>query len=141
MTRNSEATKWLYIGILLFPLLTISSCAFFCSNELDVFLGQFDSMDVGSRASIKRLSEEIRRCPEAKKYSVSWKVALGEQERGWRAVMYERQDKTTGRVGYEYDPDSGFRGDVYIVGDDAVHSVAQGAGALEDFVKYHRSVK
>lgn len=123
---------------LLFPLV-VTSC--FCPNAVGVYIGHFDSMDAGSRASIKRLSEEIRRCPEAKTYRVSWRVDLGPNERGWRAVMYHRQGKTSGGVGYEFDPGSGFGRDIYLVDDDAVQKVAEGSGTLEDFAKYDKTVK
>ena len=141
MAKIGGAAEWLPLGILLAALLSVNSCANVCSNEVSVSIGEFDSEEVGSRASIQRLSSEIRRCPGGKKFKISWtwKVAPGEQERGWRATMYERDDGGAGRVGYEYDPDSGFRGDVYNVRDDAIHSVAGRAGTLEDVAKYHRA--
>ena len=124
---------------LLFLLFILASCS--CPDTIQVFGGHFDSMDGGSRASIKRLSAEIRKCPEAKKYSVSWRVDLGPHERGWRAVQYHRRDKTSGFVGYEFDPGSGFGQEIYLVHDDAVQKVAEEAGSLEDFAKYDKTEK
>ena len=138
MRRNSGVTSWTCMWFLLFPLV-VTSC--YCPTSVRVSSGQFDSMDAGSRASIKRLSGEIRRCPEAKTYKVAWRVDLSPNERGWRAVKYEREDKTSGYVGYEFDPESGFGREYYLVGDDAVQKVAEGSGTLNDFAKYDKTVK
>lgn len=141
--RISENTRWLFIGVLLSIFFIVSSCSFFCSDKIIIFVGEFESMDVGSRASIQRLSEEIRRCPSAKTYRITWKWKLPSDgyERGWRAVIYKRQNETMGLIGYEYDPESGFSGEVYLVQDDAIHVVAQKAGTLEDFAIHRQSVK
>ena len=124
---------------LLFLLFILASCS--CPDTIQVFGGYFDSIDTGSRASIKRLSVEISKCPKAKKYTISWRVDLGPNERGWRAVKYEREDKTRGYVGYEFDPGSGFGRDIYLVEDDAIQKVAEEAGSLEDFAKYDKTEK
>jgi len=136
MRRDNGAPRWTCMWFLLF-LLILTSCS--CPDTVQAFSGHFDSMNTGSRASIKRLSAEIGNCPQAKKYSVSWRVDLGPNERGWRAVKYEREDKTSGYVGYEFDPGSGFGRDIYLVDDDAIQKVAQEAGSLEDFAKYAKT--
>jgi len=103
-----------------------------------VSLGNFDSIESGARAAVRGLSKEIHKCGQAKVYSVSWKFPAGEQERGWLALKYTRRDKTSGIVGYEYDPDSGTRDETFLVDDSAVDEVAKEGGALSDFAKYEK---
>src|SRR6267142_7219002 len=100
--------------------LSLSSCGFFCSSQSRVSIGKFDSKENGARAAVRRLAEEIHRCPEAKDYRISWNFPSGPEERGWLAVKYVRQDNASGVVGYEYDPDSGMRQDTYLVDNDAI---------------------
>jgi hypothetical protein len=105
---------------------------------VDDFVGTFDSAETGARAAVRGLSQEIHRCGQAKIYNIAWKFPAGEQERGWRALKYVRQDKTSGMVGYEYDPGSGTGEETYWVDDSAVDRVANEGGALSDFAKYQK---
>jgi hypothetical protein len=83
----------------------------------------------------------IHRCSEAKSYSVGFRVPPGGHEIGWRALIYERKDKTSGVVGYEYDPGSGSGSEVYWVDDSAVDQAAREGGTLSDFAKYQKKGK
>jgi len=114
------------------------SCGHSCRTIVEYSLGSFDSAETGARAAVPRLSQEIHRCSEAKRYSVSWKIPPGEHEIGWRALIYVRKDKTSGVVGYEYDPGSGFGSETYWVEDSAVDQVAKEGGTLSDFAKYQK---
>jgi hypothetical protein len=53
-------------------------------------------------------------------------------------LKYDRRDASSGIIGYEDDPESGIRGDAYIVEDNVVQRVAQERGVLEDFAKYSK---
>lgn len=108
------------------------------SHHCREFSRTFNSAETGARAAVPRLSQEIHRCSEAKKYSVSWKFPPGNQERGWRALTYIRKDKTSGVVGYEYEPGSGSGSEIYWVDDSAVDRVAAEGGALSDFARYQK---
>ncbi len=98
-------------------------------------------MDAGARAAMHRLSDEIRRCPKAIDYGIEWRFPGNAQERGWLKLKYHREDSSSGRFGYEYDPDSGVREPVYLVSDESVHKVAQAGGVPEDFEKYQKDSK
>jgi hypothetical protein len=108
-----------------------------CRGPVYVHLETFDSAETGARAAVRRLSQEIHRCGEAEKYDIVWKWPSSEQERGWRALRYIREDKTSGNIGYEYDPGSG-TGETYSVDDSAVDQVAKEGGTLSDFAKYQK---
>jgi hypothetical protein len=114
------------------------SCGHSCRTIVEDSLGSFDSAETGARAAVPRLSQEIHRCGEANKYSVSWKFPPGGHEIGWRALIYVRKDKTSGVVGYEDDPGSGFGSETYWVEDSAVDQVAREGGVLKDFAKYSK---
>ena len=101
-------------------------------------LGSFDSAEAGARAAVRKLSEEIHRCSETKEYDISWNYPATEKDRGYRALKYSREDKTSGVIGYEYDPHSGTLEPTYWVEDRAVDSVANVGGDLEDFPKYQK---
>jgi hypothetical protein len=103
-----------------------------------VHLESFDSAETGARAAVQRLSQEIHRCGEAEEYDIDWKWPSSEHERGWRALRYTRKDKTSGNIGYEYDPSSGRRQPIYLVEDSAVDQVAKEGGTLSDFAKYQK---
>ena len=107
-----------------------------CRGPIYVHLESFDSAETGARAAVQRLSQEIHRCPEVHEYYIEWRWPGSEQDRGWRAVKYTREDKTSGNIGYEYDPSSGTREPTYLVEDSAVDQVAKEAGTLSDFAKY-----
>jgi hypothetical protein len=112
-----------------------------CPSIVNVSVGSFDSAETGARAAVRRLSQEIHRCGEAKEYNISWKFTIaGEPERAWRALRYTREDKTSGVAGYEYRPGSGTRGS-YWVDDSAVDQVAKEGGTLSDFEKYEKKKK
>jgi len=109
-----------------------------CVANINVDIGNFDSVETGARAGVRALSQEIHRCAEAKEYSISWNYPGNEQERGWRALKYIRKDQVSGIIGYEYDPSSGTREPTYLVDDKAVHEVAKEGGTLNDFAKYQK---
>jgi hypothetical protein len=108
-----------------------------CRGPVNVHIGSFDSAETGARAAVRRLSQEIHRCREAEEYNIVWKWPGGEQERGWRALKYMRKEKTSGNIGYEYDPGSG-TGELYWVDDSTVDRVAAEGGSLRDFAKYQK---
>lgn len=109
-----------------------------CPDVVNRFVGSFDSAETGARAAVRRLSEEIHRCGEAKEYNISWKFTIaGEPERAWRALRYTREDRTSGVAGYEYRPGSG-TGETLWVDDTAVDHVAKEGGMLNDFEKYKK---
>ena len=122
----------------LLALCTMGGCALFCRETEKVSIGQFDSANDGARAATQKLSQLTQRCPKTKRYSVSWRYSARPQERGWRALKYERVDASSGWIGYEVDPESGIRGDAYLVDDTAVRQVAQEGGTLENFAKYSK---
>ena len=106
-----------------------------CSKNVYASVGRFASAETGARAAVQRLSEEIHRCPVAEEYYVQWNFP---EERGWRALIYTRQDNESGVAGYEYDPSSGRREPIYLVEDSAVDQVAKEGGTLSDFAKYQK---
>jgi len=110
----------------------------YCPAKVDVSLGEFASMDAGDRASIQRLSVEVCRCPQASKYTVFWKAPPENGGRDYRAVIYRRREKGTGRLGQEFDPESGIRGDSYAVSDEMIHAISQSGGTFEDFAKHQQ---
>ena len=114
------------------------SCSRPCRTIVEASLGTFNSLETGARVAVPRLSQEIHRCSEAKKYSVSWKFPASGEERGWHALTYIRKDKTSGVVGYEYEPGSGSGSEIYWVEDSAVDQVAKENGTLADFAKYQK---
>jgi hypothetical protein len=109
-----------------------------CVSPIYDSLGSFDSAEAGACAAVRKLSEEIHRCSETKEYDISWNYPATEKDRGYRALKYSREDKTSGVIGYEYDPHSGTLEPTYWVEDSAVDSVAKVGGALEDFAKYQK---
>lgn len=127
-----------------FTLVLLISCqlAISCTHTCPIIVmdsvGTFDSEEAGARAAVPRLSQAIHRCSEARSYSVGWRLPPGEHEIGWRALIYDRKDKTSGVVGYEYDPGSGSGSKVYWVDDSAVDQVAREGGTLSDFAKYSK---
>ncbi len=129
---NASTQK--FASVLLILLLFAGACSLYCPDEINVSIGSSPSLDVGNRASIKRLSDEVRRCPKAKEYSVFWKVEVNGREVVRRAALYKREYG----VGYEDDPGSGFSSKVYNVSDDAIHTVAQQDGTFEDFANYKK---
>jgi hypothetical protein len=108
---------------------------------VNVHLESFDSAETGARAAVRRLSQEIHRCGKAEEYDIVWKWPGSEHERGWRALKYMRKDKTSGNIGYEYDPASGTLEPTYLVDDTAVDKVASEGGLLDDFAKYEKKNK
>ena len=114
------------------------SCTHTCPTIVLDSVGTFDSEEAGARAAVPRLSQAIHRCSEAKKYSVGWRIPPGGNEIGWRALIYDRKDKTSGVVGYEFDPASGIGSKSYWVDDSAVDQVAREGGTLSDFAKYSK---
>ena|SRR5215216_1269890 len=70
-----------------------------CVANINVDIGNFDSVETGARAGVQALSQEINRCAEAKEYSISWHYPGSEQERGWRALKYIRKTKCQGLLG------------------------------------------
>jgi hypothetical protein len=130
----------LKLTVLFLICLSMTSCGphrLFCSERVFVSIGKFDSLDNGARAAVRRLSEEIHRCPKAKEYDISWNYVSDPQDRGWRSLKYYRQDDASGLIGYEHDPGSGPRG-TYLVDDSAVDRVANEGGVLSDFEKYEK---
>lgn len=130
--------RLLLVSTLLPGLCITDGCTFFCRDRVQVSIGKFELADEGARAAVEKLSQELKRCPKSKYYSVSWRYSTGPQARGWRALKYDRRDASSGIIGYEDDPESGIRGDAYIIEDNVVHRVAQGRGVLEDFAKYSK---
>ena len=131
--RNNLTFVWLLLGCL-----AAVSCTRPCRTIVEVSLGNLDSLQAGAQPAVKRLSQEIHRCREARKYSISWKFPPAQEEKGWRALTYVRKDKTFGVVGYEYDPGSGTLGQTYLIDDSAIDEVAKQGGTLKDFAKYSR---
>jgi hypothetical protein len=115
-----------------------SSCTLFCPETEHVSIGRFESAEEGAHAAVQKLSQLTQHCVKTKRYSISWRYSAGPQERGWKALKYDRRDALSGVIGYEVDPESGIRGDAYIVDDDAIHRVAQERGVLGDFAKYSK---
>lgn len=109
-----------------------------CRGPVYINIGRFDSVETGARAAVRRLSQEIHRCGEVEEYNIAWRFPGSEQERGWRTLKYMRKDKTSGRIGYEYQPASGPQEPTFIVDDTAVDKVANEAGLLDDFEKYKK---
>ena len=109
-----------------------------CRGPVNAHIGNFDSAETGARAAVRSLSQEIHRCGQAEEYNIVWYWPGGEQERGWRALKYTRKDKTSGSIGYEYDPASGTRDPTYLVDDTAVDRVASEGGLLDNFAKYEK---
>ena len=138
MYRSVLPRLSLPLSFLLLVLCVTSGCRFFCGERVRVSIGKFEMADDGARAAIERLSQELKRCPKTKYYSVSWRYSKGPEPRGWRALKYDRRDGSSGIIGYEDDPESGISGNAYIVEDNAVHRVAQEKGVLEDFAKYSK---
>jgi hypothetical protein len=138
MYRPELARLSLPLGILLLVLFLTGGCMFFCGERVRVSIGKFEMVDDGARAAVEKLSQELKRCPKTKYYSVSWRYSKGPEPRGWRALKYDRRDAYAGIIGYEDDPESGISGDAYIVEDSAIHRVAQERGILEDFARYSK---
>lgn len=130
MGLGIRSKVWVVTCIFLIFSLIVSACTLYCSDEVDVSISGISTMEEGNRASIKKLSNEIRRCPSANKYRVFWKVTVNGQEVSRRAALYERNIG----VGYEDDPYSGFSSKVYPVDDSAIHAIAQKGGTFDDFV-------
>jgi hypothetical protein len=124
--------------LMLLALCTMGGCTLFCRETERASIGHFGSAFEGERAATQKLSQLTQRCRKTKSYSVSWRYSAGPQERGWRALKYERVDASSGWIGYEVDPESGIRGDAYLVDDTAVQHVAQEGGTLENFSKYSK---
>ena len=114
------------------------SCMPRCRTIVVDSVGTFESEEAGARVAVPRLAQAIHRCSKASRYSVGWRIPPGGHEIGWRALVYDRKDKTSGVVGYEYDPGSGSGSKVYWVDDSAVDQVAREGGTLSDFAKYSK---
>ena len=113
-------------------------CCTPCPTILMDYVGTLDSENAGARAAVLRLSKAVHRCAEARRYSVGWRIPPAEHEIGWRALVYDRRDKTSGVIGYEYDPDSGTQGETYLIDDTAIDQVAKEGGVLKDFARYSK---
>ncbi len=109
-----------------------------CPGEVEINLGNFTSHDLGNRASIQRLSSEIRRCPEAHSYTVHWYVIASNKIVAARATIYLPSSKAgdENMVGYETDVGSGLAYVVSIADDSPIHEVALKHGTFTDFKKY-----
>ena len=106
-----------------------------CPEKVGVHLGEVHSMDAGDRASIKKLSESVESCPKAIEYYISWRTPPVPEELGWRALVYRRENTSSGWVGHEYDPGSG-TGSLFLVSDESVHNAAKQGGSTRDLAKY-----
>lgn len=129
------------LTLLFLICLSMTSCAgrvrLYCPNMIGASIGKYDSVDSGARAAVRRLAEEIQKCPKARHYSIAWSLPTAPDERPHRALNYSRKDDTSGYVGYEYDPGSG-TGETFLVDDSAVDRVASEGGVLADFAKYQQ---
>lgn len=129
MTRVSTPA-WRSAGTFLILALLIGACR--CPDKVYVYF-ESPTLEAGEPVAVQKLSDALRRCPNAQRYDVFWKEVVAGQELGRRALVYDRRNKL---IGYEYDPGSGFRGAVYVVDDAAIHAVAQKYGKLDDFAAH-----
>ena len=138
MKVNREEKPLVFVAALL--LTAIGGCRILhpCGDQVFDDLGHFSSKESGLRASIKKLSQQIKECPNASKYVVGWKALAEDGVVQQRETAYDRR---TRQLCYEMDPGSGCYGDVYVVDDAAVHAVAAKNGLLDDFAPYDAAKK
>jgi hypothetical protein len=118
---------WLILGAV---------CCFFfwltryCPDELSAHAGKYPSYDAGDRASLKMLSDEIKSCPNAKKYTVRWLSFLPKHS------IYEpidmRYDPATKVLMIINNPDSNTGWGYDKVTKDDIHKVAGKNGQTKD---------
>jgi hypothetical protein len=116
-----------------------------CPNQVDVSLGEFQSVEAGMRAAIKELAFETKRCQEAKVYRIVWdgpesgEVAAVSEDSSGRLVVYYMPPKVKA-MGFEPDVYRGVLGS-YLVDRDAITAVAAKGGTFEDFAKYDQGCR
>jgi|SRR5882724_980625 len=120
-----------FAGIVLAVLLLIPSADYRDSRESISRLAEFGSKEVGLRASIPKLSDQLDRCPDAEIFRVMW-VGPGNNQGGpdRHALLYDRKHN---QIGYEDDSLSGFSEETYYADDNAIRAVAEKSGSLDDF--------
>jgi hypothetical protein len=100
------------------------------SGVYSVSVGDYPSLDIGNRASMRQLALAIKKCPTARSYSVHWTVKAEHAE---RATGYSRDDHL---LGYEVDPGSGYADEWNNVTDDSIFSTAAQGGTFGDLLTY-----
>jgi hypothetical protein len=127
------------IGIFSVACVLAAACLFRCPKEVNVYIGEFPSRDAGLRAAIKRLPQEIDRCPGAEGYRVMWRGPDPEDGRVDReALLYFRRPRA---LGFEHDVYSGISGRAYVVDEVDIRVVAEKGGTLEDFAEYDNRLR
>lgn len=95
-------------------------------------IGSFHSQAEGEKASIQRLSKEIRFRPWKSIFEIYWKCS-GNEDCGsldYRSTIYDRQKKI---IGYEVDVGSGYTKSWECKNDGEIHAVSLKNGSLSDF--------
>ena len=102
-----------------------------CSRESISHLGKHATKEDALRAALPKLSGALDECPDAEVFRVMW-VGPGNYQGGpdRHSLLYYRKHKS---IGYEDDFMSGFSEETYYADDDAIRSVAQKGGTIEDF--------
>jgi len=115
----------------------ISNSACRCGGEEEsLYIGELPSREAGLHASIPKLADLLRRCPDTKVFRVWW-VGPGDYPEGpgRHALLYDRTHKM---IGYEDDFLSGISSRPYAAVDSDIRSVAEKQGTLTDFTLYER---
>ena len=134
---KAQVAVLFWVGIVIGTLLVACKR---CESDMRTKIGTFESMDDGMRSSIRKLAEEIKRCPKAMSYRVIWESPMpeGGEQRLEQAILYSRYHK---KLGWEHDIGSGISGRAYVVGDEDIHKVAEQGGSLEDFAEYDQDAR
>lgn len=109
----------------------LSSCQFFCGDEVQASIGAFKERHEAEVASIQRVSREIRRCPNAQSYRIVWKVKADQKETYFSTLCTRSKDGEV-LIGYEADPSSGFS-KFWKTNDSAIHIAAEKGEGFDAF--------
>jgi hypothetical protein len=98
--------------------------------EVGRSIGTYSSRDGAVSASLKKLSQEIRRHPATENYRVYFDLSARDKHGAGGATFYDRKFK---QIGFENDPGSGFVVYWTNVDDTAIHAAAATNGTFLSF--------
>jgi hypothetical protein len=101
-------------------------------EEIERSVGKFDTREAAVKASIKRLSQELRRRPGTQRYIVWFRIAQRDPVGSRAATVYCRRFQQFGWAG---DPTSGFDDSWDNIGDSTIHAIAATNGSFASLAK------
>ena len=103
MTRTEKAF-WVVLAVTIWGI-GAYIWLFYPFQKIERSVGRFRTRELAVKASIRRLSQEIRRRPGTQTYIIWFRLSEPDPMGGFGAAMYQRRFK---QFGWAMDPTSGF---------------------------------